>query len=276
LLFNRDIKTIGKHINNALKDELSGFSVVANFATTAADGKQYKVQHYNLDMVLSVGYRVKSNEGIKFRKWANSVLKEHIVDGYTINQNRLNQLNKAIEIISRTCSPSVSAIAQVLNLYSKGLDLLDQYDHQSIKKTNGKKKSKWKLTYEEGLKLIPAIRFSKESSLFGMKKDRSFESSISTMYQTFGGQELYPSIQAKAAILLYLIVKNHPFIDGNKRIAAVLFVYFLNKNDVLTDKNGIQIIDNNTLAAITLVIALSKPEEKDIMLALIMNILDMK
>ncbi|MCL2144041.1 MAG: virulence RhuM family protein [Endomicrobia bacterium] len=279
-LFGRDIKTIGKHINNALKEELKDFSVVAKFATTAADGKTYKVEHYNLDMILSVGYRVKSNEGINFRIWANSVLKNYIIKGVAINQKRLAQLNKTIEIISRSQNAEISGVASILQNFAAGLDLLDNYDYQSLKKPKGLSpkgtKNSWILTYEEAKNVINSMKFNEKSSLFGNEKDKSFRSSISTIYQTFGKKEFYPTAQEKAANLLYLIVKNHSFSDGNKRIAAAMFIYFLDKNAILRSKKGNFIIDNNTLAAMTLMIALSKPSEKEQMVLLVMNFLEQK
>jgi len=272
-LFGRDIKTIGKHINNALKEELNDFSVVAKFATTATDNKTYKVEHYNLDMILSVGYRVKSDEGVRFRIWANKVLKEYLLNGAAINQKRLKQLNKTLEIISRSIIPEVSGIANILQNFSNGLDLLDKYDHQRLEKPRIRGNTDWQLSYNEARSFIDSMKSGNESSLFGREKDESFKSSIGVIYQTFDGQELYPSIQEKAANLLYLVVKNHSFSDGNKRIAAALFVYFLEKNNALKDKNGKLLIDNNALAAMTLMLALSEPQEKEIMCNLVMNFL---
>jgi prophage maintenance system killer protein len=265
-------QNVSLHINNAIAEgELEENSVVKNFLTTAKDGKNYKVKYYNLDTIISVGYRVKSIRGVQFRRWATSVLKEHIIQGYTINKKRLTKLNKAIEIISRSCIPEISGVANILQNFTKGLDLLDNYDHQEFSKPKSKNKGKWQLTYKEARKFIDSMKFGGESALFGREKDDSFKSSLGTIYQTFGGKELYSSIQEKAANLLYLVVKNHSFIDGNKRIAAALFVYFLNKNKVLKDKNGRFLIDNNALAATTLMIALSKPQEKEIMCNLVMN-----
>ncbi len=271
-LFARDVKTIGKHIKNALQEELVDFSVVAKFATTAADGKIYQVEHYNLDMILSVGYRVKSPEGIYFRRWATNVLKQHLLQGYTINKNRLTQLNKVIEIISRSELPEVAGISAVITQFTDGLQLLDDYDHQSLTKPKGTE-TDWKLTYEESRQLIDLMSFGNESELFGREKDESFKSALGAIYQTFGGKELYPSIQEKAANLLYMAVKNHAFIDGNKRIAAAIFVYFLDMTSALKKESGEMFISNNALAAITLMIALSRPEEKEIMCLLVMNML---
>ena len=275
ILFKRDVKTIGKHINNALREELKEFPVVANFATTATDGKTYNVEHYNLDMILSIGYRVKSEEGIYFRQWANKVLKQYLLKGVAVNKNRLEQLNKTIEIISRSQNMEISGVANILQHFTAGLDLLDDYDYQTLKKPKGTKNS-WVLTYENAKSVINSMKFNEKSSLFGNEKDQSFKSSVNTIYQTFGKKEFYPTVQEKAANLLYLIVKNHSFTDGNKRIAAALFVYFLDKTNILRLANGGLIIDNNTLAAITLMIALSRPVEKEQMVLLVMNFLDQK
>jgi prophage maintenance system killer protein len=274
-LFGRDIKTIGKHINNALSEELKAFSVVAKFATTATDGKTYQVEYYNLDMILSIGYRVKSNEGIHFRIWANSVLKQYLLKGVAVNQSRLKQLKQTIEIISRSENTQISGVANILQNFTAGLDLLDSYDYQAFKKPKGTK-SKWILTYEEGKKVIHSMKFNEKSALFGNEKDESFKSALGAVYQTFDGKEVYSTAQEKAANLLYLIVKNHAFSDGNKRIAAALFIYFLDKNKILRLKTGRFVIDNNTLAAMTLMIALSKPSEKEQMVLLVMNFLEQK
>ena len=274
-LFGRDIKTVGKHINNALAEELDGFSVVAKFATTAADGKTYQVEHYNIDMVLSVGYRVKSGEGVHFRRWANATLKNYLLKGAAINHKRLEQLNKTIEILSRSENLEISGAANILQNFTAGLDLLDKYDYHSLKKPKGNKNS-WILTYEEARKVINSMKFNEKSSLFGNEKDESFKSALGAIYQTFGKKELYPTSQEKAANLLYLVVKNHSFTDGNKRIAAALFIYFLDKNGILRGKQGGFVINNNTLAAATLMIALSKPSEKEQMILLVMNFLEQK
>jgi prophage maintenance system killer protein len=275
-LFDRDVKTIGKHINNALGEELSGIPTVAKFATVQSEGGRSvtrQVEHYNLDMILSIGYRVKSSNGIMFRRWATGVLQKYLIDGYVKNETRLIQLEKSIEILSRSGDELVSGIAEVLNTFSGGLDLLDNYDHQSLSKPKGVTND-WMLTYDEARAFVDSMKFGKENGLFGNEKDESFHGSLGAIYQTFGGLELYPSVQEKAANLLYMIVKNHSFTDGNKRIAAALFVYFLDKNGVLSNRSGEPVISGNTLAAITLMIALSKPEEKEIMCTLVMNMID--
>ena len=279
-LFGRDIKTIGKHINNALKEELlEDSSVVAKFATTASDGKTYQVEYYNLDMILSVGYRVKSNKGIIFRKWANKVLKEYTLKGYAVNQKRLEYLEKTIKLIDianrideRLEGNDAKEILKVIGEYSKALDLLDDYDHRTLKKIEGNIDER-KIEYSDCIEIINKLRFNEESSLFAVERDKGLESIIGNIYQSFGGQDIYKSIEAKGANFLYLIVKNHVFADGNKRIAATLFIYFLNFYNILY-KDDRQVIDNNTLAALTLLIAESNPKEKDVMIDLIINFLN--
>ena len=279
-LFGRDIKTIGKHINNALKEELlEDNSVVAKFATTASDGKTYQVEYYNLDMILSVGYRVKSNKGIIFRRWANKVLKEYTLKGYTVNQRRLEYLEKTIKLIDianrideRLERNDAKEILKVIGDYSKALDLLDDYDHRTLKKIDGSTDER-KIEYKKCIEVINKLRFNEESSLFAVERDKGLESIIGNIYQGFGGQDIYKSIEEKGANFLYLIVKNHVFADGNKRIAATLFIYFLNFYGILY-KDGKQTIDNNTLAALTLLIAESNPKEKDVIIDLVMNFLN--
>ncbi|MCL2090847.1 MAG: virulence RhuM family protein [Micrococcales bacterium] len=274
-LYARDVKTIGKHIGNALTEELAGLSAVAKFATVRTEGARQVtrlVEHYNLDMVLAVGYRVKSPEGVLFRRWATTVLRDHLVTGYSINQRRLDQLNQVLRIIGRSGIAEVAGVASVLQVYADGLGLLDDYDHQRLAKPKGEP-STWQLTYPEARELVASMGFASDSDLFGLERDGSFQSSVAQVYQSFGGHELYPSLEEKAATLLYLVVKNHCFADGNKRIAAALFVYFLDRNGALRDADGSLRVDNSTLAAITLMIALSQPEEKDAMCALVMNFL---
>ena len=276
VLFDRDVKTIGKHINNALKEELDS-SVVAKFATTASDGKTYKVDYYNLDMIISVGYKVKSPRGIAFRKWATSILKEYIVQGYAVNAKRLNVLNKVVEIQSNIIADVLELdsreVFDVIKKYTQALELLDDYDHQIVQKPKISNEKAYQLTFNECKKLIESMTFSKSSTIFGKEKTKgSLEGIIGSVYQTAFGEDVYPSVQEKAANLLYFIVKDHPFIDGCKRIAASIFLYFLNKNNLLF-KNDKKIISDSTLVAITLLLAESKPEEKEIMINVIMNFL---
>lgn len=270
-LFERDVKTIGKHINNALKEELSEEkAVVAKFATTASDGKEYMVEHYNLDMILSVGYRVKSKRGVEFRRWANSVLKEYIIKGHAVNHNRMNQLNEVIRVMKRVENDlDTKQVLSVVERYSQALELLDAYDHQSMVRPKGNKAT-YILTYEECRCVIDNMKFGDANLLFGNEKDDSFKGSIGAIYQSFAGQDLYPSLEEKAANLLYFVTKNHSFSDGNKRIAATMFLYFLDKNEALFD-DGEKLIEDYTLVALTIMIAESNPEEKEMMISVIMN-----
>ena len=280
-LFGRDVKTIGKHINNALREELDREVVVANFATTTAHGaiegktQTHLTEHYNLDMIISVGYRVKSNRGIAFRKWANNVLKDYMLKGYAINEKRLEALNKTIEIQSRMISSLTETpqdeVYEVVKKYTDALSLLDEYDHQCLKKPEGSD-TVYRLTYEECRALIDSMAF--DSGVFGIEKEKGkLEGILAAVYQNVFGTEVYPSIEEKAANLLYFLIKDHPFADGCKRIGASIFLEFLNKNHALF-KEGRQIISNTALVAITLMVAESRPEEKEIMITLIMNFLN--
>ena len=274
LLFDRDVKTIGKHIANALKEELedSPKPVVAKFATTASDGKSYQVEYYNLDVIISVGYRVKSQRGVEFRRWATDVLRRYIVEGRAENEKRLAQLAQVISVMERL--PQEIGAAQILEIvksYAPALDLLDDYDHQRLARPDGSK-GVYVLSYEECRDLIGSLRFTGESDIFGVEKDDSFHSSIAAIYQSFGGQEIYPSVQEKAANLLYFVVKNHSFHDGNKRIAASLFLYFLDRNGLLYE-DGRKLIGDDALVATTIMIAESRPGEKEAMVSLVMNFL---
>ena len=278
-LFDRDIKTIGKHINNALSEELDDNSVVAKFATTAKDGKTYNVEYYNLDVIISVGYRVKSQNGIIFRKWANKILKDYMIKGYAVNQKRLEYLEKTVKLIDianriddRLENNDAKEILRVIGNYSKALNLLDDYDHKTIKKIKGEF-SDLKINYNECMNIIDKLKFNKDSNLFALERNRGLEAIINNIYQTFDGKDVYNSIEEKASNFLYMVVKNHVFIDGNKRIAATLFIYFLQFYGILY-KNCQQIIDNNTLTALTLLIAESNPKEKNIIIDLVMNFLN--
>ncbi|MCD7968773.1 MAG: virulence RhuM family protein [Alistipes sp.] len=287
-LFDRDIKTIGKHINNALQEELNGIPTVANFATVQQEGKRQverQIEFYNLDMVISVGYRVKSNRGIQFRIWANRVLKEYLVKGYAINNKmqaeQLESMKNAVRLMSNVLeSQSLSGdeatgLLKVIRDYTYALDTLDRYDYQELTIENTTTEEPFRATYESAMKAIEELRDKFGSGgLFGNEKDGSFKSSINTIYQTFDGQELYPSIEEKAAMLLYLVVKNHSFSDGNKRIAAFLFLWFLEKNGILYKNDGKQLIANNTLVALTLMIAESNPDEMEAMVKVVVNLIN--
>ena len=279
-LFDRDIKTISKHINNALNEELFGDdSVVANFATTASDKKVYNVEYYNLDVIISVGYRVKSQNGIIFRRWANQILKDYLLKGYTVNQKRLEYLEKTVKLIDianrideRLENSDAKDILKVIGEYTKALDLLDYYDHKRLKKVESSFDTR-KIQYQDCLVIIEKLRFNNESSLFAIERDEGLKSIINNIYQTFSNEDVYKSVEEKASNFLYLIIKNHVFTDGNKRIAATLFIYFLNFYGILYKENK-QIIDNNTLTALTLLIAESNPKEKGVIIDLIMNFLN--
>lgn len=280
-LFERDIKTIGKHINNALVEELDN-SVVAKFATVQKEGDREvtrNIEYYNLDVIISVGYRVKSKNGILFRKWANKVLKDYMLKGYAVNQQRLEYLEKTVQLIDiakrsseRINGDEAKNILEVLAKYSKSLDLLDDYDHRTLKKVNGTKSSNI-ITYEDCIQIIEKLRFNEESDIFALERNQGLKSIVGNIYQSFDGKDVYPTVQEKAANFLYLVVKNHAFIDGNKRIAATLFIYFLQFYGILY-KGEVQVIDNNTLTALTLLIAESNPKEKEIMVDLILNFLN--
>lgn len=275
-LFDRDVKTIGKHVNSAIREELAGLPVVAKFATTAADGKTYMVDYYDLDVIISVGYRVKSQRGVEFRKWANRVLRQYIMEGYAVNHNRILELGEVIRIMKRTQkSLDAQQVLAVIERYSTALDLLDDYDHQTMRRPKGCEAT-YVLTYEECRSVIDSMRFGNESALFGNEKDDSFKGSIGNIYQSFAGQEAYPTLEEKAANLLYFVTKNHSFSDGNKRIAAAIFLYFLDKNEVLFDDAGNKRIDDHTLVALTIMIAESRPEEKEMMISVIMNCMGSK
>ena len=273
-LFDRDVKTIGKHISNALKEELDS-STVAKIATVQNEGGrkvEREIEHYNLDVIISVGYRVKSKRGVEFRKWANSVLKQYILQGYAVNNSRISQLGEVIQIMKRTENALDSKqVLTVIEKYSEALELLDSYDHQNMTRPKGNTAT-YELTYEECREVIANMRFGDESDLFGKEKDDSFKGSIGNIYQSFGGRDVYPTLEEKAAHLLYFVTKNHSFFDGNKRIAATMFLYFLDKNGVLF-LDGKKLIDDHTLVALTIMIAESKPEEMEMMITVIMNCL---
>ena len=276
-LFNRDKSVISRHIKNILTEELDK-SVVAKFATTAKDEKTYQIDYYNLDMIISVGYRVKSQNGIIFRKWATKILKDFMLKGYAVNQKRLEYLEKTVQLINiagridqELNGNEAQEIIKVINNYSNALNLLDDYDHKSVSKPKGNITNN-KIKYEDCIDIINKLKFNNESSLFGLERDKGLSSIINNIYLSFDGKDVYPTIEEKASNFLYLITKNHTFIDGNKRIAATLFIYFLSFNNILY-KNNKQVIDNNTLVAITLLIAQSNPKEKEILIDLLMNFL---
>ena len=275
-LFDRDVKTIGKHINNAIREELAGQVVVAKFATTTQHGaipgktQTHMTEFYNLDVIISVGYRVKSQRGVEFRRWANSVLKDYILRGYAVNDRRISQLGQIVQIMKRAEDQlDAQQVLSVVESYSAALDMLDDYDHQTMSKPKGNKAT-YVLSYDECREVIDKMKFASDSDLFGNEKDDSFKGSIGAIYQSFDGKDLYPSLEEKAANLLYFVTKNHSFSDGNKRIAATMFLYFLDKNKALFVEGSKRIADF-TLVALTIMIAESKPEEKEMMVSVIMN-----
>ena len=273
-LFDRDVKTIGKHISTALKEELDDIEpTVAKFATVQMEGNrevEQNVEYYNLDVIISVGYRIKSKRGVEFRRWANSVLKQYILNGYAVNDIRIRQLGEVIRIMTRPENESDSRqVLSVIEKYSSALDLLDAYDHQNMTRPEGNRAT-YVLSYEECMDVIQSMRFGDESDLFGKEKDDSFKGSIGNIYQSFGEREIYESLEEKAANLLYFVTKNHSFFDGNKRIAATMFLYFLDKNKALFI-DGQKKIEDATLVALTIMIAESRPEEKEMMISVIMN-----
>ena len=281
-LFDRDRSVIQRHIRNIFKEnELEESSTCAKFAQVQNEGDrsiERTFNYYNLDMIISVGYRVKSPRGIAFRKWATSILKEYIVQGYAVNAKRLNVLNKIVEIQSNIIADVLELdsreVFDVIQKYTQALELLDDYDHQIVQKPKISNGKAYELTFNECKKLIESMSFSKSSTIFGKEKTKgALEGIIGSVYQTAFGEDVYLSVQEKAANLLYFIVKDHPFIDGCKRIAASIFLYFLNKNNLLF-KNDKKIISDSTLVAITLLLAESKPEEKEIMINVIMNFLE--
>ncbi|HOC58656.1 MAG TPA: virulence protein RhuM/Fic/DOC family protein [Smithellaceae bacterium] len=286
-LFERDKSVISRHLRNVFEEkELNKDSVVAKYATTASDGKTYKVDFFNLDAIISVGYRVNSIRGTQFRIWATNVLRKHLVDGYTINekllksqQNKINELQNAVLLLGNVAlledvSDEAKGIVQIISEYSRALNILDDFDHQRLVSPKGTKKLKYKLTYEDARNIIEQMKNNfRDSALVGQEKDKSFQGSIGSIYQTFDGKDVYPTTEDKAAHLLYFVTKNHSFVDGNKRIAAALFICFLQKNGILLAKDGNKRIDDNALVALTLMIAASKSSEKDIMIKVILNLL---
>ena len=279
-LFDRDKSVISRHIKNALEEEADN-STVAKFATVQNEGNRSvtrNVEYYNLDVIISVGYRVKSQNGIIFRKWANKVLKEYLLKGYSVNQKRLEYLEKTIKLIDiagrieeNISGNDAKEIIKVINTYANALTLLDDYDHRTVVKPNGIKDNK-QITYKECMEIISKLKFNSESDIFALERNHGLKSIINNIYLSFDGKDVYTTIEEKAANFLYLIIKNHTFIDGNKRIAATLFIYFLKYYDILI-RDGKQVIDNNTLVAMTLLVAQSNPKEKEILVDLVMNFL---
>ena len=281
-LFDSSRTNIIEHINNIYSSgELDKNSTCQDFRQVRKEGKREVVRNipfYNLDMIISIGYRVNSKKGIIFRKWATKILKDYMLKGYAVNQKRLEYLEKTVKLINiagrieqKLDGDDAQEIIKVINNYSNALNLLDDYDHKTLSKPNGTS-SKNKITYEDCMDIVSKLKFNSDSDLFALERDKGLQSIINNIYQSFDNKDVYPTIEEKAANFLYLITKNHTFIDGNKRIAATLFIYFLEFYNILY-KNNEQVIDNNTLVALTLLIAESNPKEKDILVDLVMNFL---
>lgn len=285
-LFGTKRPAVTKHLANIFhSEELDENTVCSKMEHTAADGKNYYVKYYNLDAIISVGYRVSSKNATRFRIWANNILKEYLVKGYAINEKIKNEqyeeLKRAIKLLGNVIQNNdlklneANGLLQVITDYTYGLDILDKYDHQSLEIEQTTSKEQFRATYQNAMLAIKCLydKFG-GSPLFGNEKDESFKSSISTIYQTFDGLDLYPSVEEKAAMLLYLVTKNHSFSDGNKRIAAFLFLWFLEMNGILYKSDGTKRIENNALVAITLMIAESRTEEKDLMIKILVNLIN--
>lgn len=289
-LFQTDRTVISRHIRNIYKDgELEEISTCAKNAQVRMEGNRMvtrSIPYYNLDMIISVGYRVNSIRGVKFRQWASSVLKQYLIKGYVVNESmrkkQVAELRQLVQMLGRTLRHSPdplkeeqSALVDVVVDYTYALDTLDDYDYQRLGIKNTTAHGAFRATYEGAMQEIRQLREKfGGSALFGNEKDDSFRSSIGQIYQTFDGMELYPSVEEKAAMLLYLVVKNHSFSDGNKRIAATLFLWFMNNNGILYREDGTKRIADNTLVAITLMIAESRTEEKDVMVSVVVNLIN--
>ena len=277
-LFGKAKSTINEHIKNIYKEgELEEYETMTKFGNSEFSDKP--INYYNLDVIISVGYRVKSKNGVVFRKWANQILKDYMIKGYSVNQRRLEYLEKTVKLIDiasrvneEVNASDVKEIIRVINDYSKALDLLDDYDHKTLKKVKGKTSNQI-ISYEECMKVINDLKFNESSDLFALERNEGLKEILGSIYQTFNGKDVYYSLEEKCANLLYMVVKNHVFIDGNKRIAATLFIYFLNFYHILY-KEDKQVIDNNTLASLTLLIAQSNPKEKEVLVDLITNFLN--
>ncbi len=286
-LFDKDVRTVNEHLKNIFKEgELEESAVIRKFRTTAADGKSYNTAHYNLDVIISVGYRVKSIQGTRFRQWATRTLHQHIVTGYTINEQRLREetakfkeMQQTVQLLTRTLAgqelvnDTGKEVLQVINDYAYALATLDRYDHGSLAVEATSGPASFVLEYAKAIALVQSMKGDFEG-LFGQEKDQGFKSALGAISQTFDGKDVYPSIEEKAANLLYFIVKNHAFTDGNKRIAAAVFIYYLSANGILYRPDGSKRLADNALVALTLLIAESRPEEKEIIVKVIVNLIN--
>jgi prophage maintenance system killer protein len=289
MLFDSSKANISEHIKNIYAtEELDAAATVRNFRTVRQEGLREiarNIDHYNLDMIIALGYRINTKRGTQFRIWANSVLKDYIIQGYAVNQRakleQLNDLKQTVRLLSNVMQKNeltadeATGLLQVISDYAYALDMLDRYDFQQLEVEQTTETNKFRATYENAMEAIGALRKTIDGGgLFGNEKDHSFHSSINTIYQTFDCRELYPSVEEKSAMLLYLVIKNHSFSDGNKRIAAFLFLWFLQQNGILYKPNGSRLIENNTLVALTLMIAESRTEEKDMMVKVVVNLIN--
>lgn len=286
-LFDKDVRTVNEHLKNIFKEgELEEDAVVRKFRITASDGKAYNTGHYNLDVIISVGYRVKSVQGTRFRQWATRTLRSHIVEGYTVNHQRLEEqaqkfieLHKVVELLSRTLAQQQlindtgQDVLQVITDYAYALTTLDRYDHGTLAVEATSGPASFMLQYDEAISIVQSMK-NELHGLFGQEKDQGFKSALGAIYQTFDGLEVYGSIEEKAANLLYFIVKNHAFTDGNKRIAAAVFIYFLARNGILYRPDGSKRLADNALVALTLLIAESHPEEKETIVKVVVNLIN--
>ncbi|WP_142453909.1 RhuM family protein [Gracilimonas mengyeensis] len=291
LLFNKDVRTVSEHITNIYEEgELDKKPTIRKFRIVRKEGnRQVKrnIQHYNLDVIISVGYRVKSIEGTRFRKWATNILKQHLIEGYTLNQKRLKEkaskyeeLKAALKLMekaarSKELEPTeAEGLLKVISDFSYSLDMLDRFDHEQLDLPEVGSTDRWKITYKDARKAIETLRKRTQASeLFGREKDKSLRGSIGAIYQSFDGKDVYPTAEIKAAHLLYFLVKNHSFSDGNKRIAAYLFLLFLQHNGLLYTEEGLKRISDSTLVALTLMVAESNPSEKEMIVKVIVHLL---
>ena len=282
ILFDRDKSVISRHLKNVFRQgELDRRSVVAFFATTATDGKTYQVEYFNLDAILSVGYRVNSKRGTQFRIWSTTVLRDHLLKGYTVNERRLEELKQSLRIVGQVLdrydvsSDQAQALLRVVTDYSRALDILDDYDHQRAPLGTASRSEARGIDYDEAVAIVEQLRSTfGASELFGREKDASLRSSLAAVMQAFDGVDVYPGLEEKAAHLLYFLVKNHSFVDGNKRIGAALFLWFMEKNGILYRQDGDKRIANNALVAITLMVAESAPEQREILTRIIIELIN--
>lgn len=286
-LFGKNIMTINEHIQNVYKErELERKSTIRNFLIVQKEGKRLvkrDIEHFNLDVIISVGYRVKSRQGTQFRIWSTNILKQLIIKGYSTNEQRLKELKQTVKLINKVTqgkhltSVEATGLLKIITDYTYALDILDKYDHEQLEITHTSRKEIFKINYEEAIAAIAKLKEKfKSSDLFGKEKDNSFKSSLNTIYQTFEAKELYPSLEEKGANLLYFIIKNHSFTDGNKRIAAFIFIWFLERNKLLYDENGRKRIADNALVALCLMIAESKADEKEMIVKVVINLINSK